>query len=109
LIAGETVTAAWLAATRYLSTRDREQFNLVTTVVDPDPDLADRHVVTELNRLLERRGWQPVETVANTIFPAALARAGRYAAANRALSPLQQDRDVAAARNDARANPSVLV
>ena len=45
LIAEETVTTAWLAALEHLNANGRRQFNLVTTVADPDPERADLRAV----------------------------------------------------------------
>lgn len=72
LITGESVTAAWLGALEHLNANGRRQLNVITSVADPDPARADPRVVTELDGLLDRRGWQRVSTVANTIFPSAL-------------------------------------
>jgi thymidylate synthase len=76
LITDETITAAWLAALEHLNANGRDQLNLVTTIIAPDPETADAYVIRELDRLLDDHGCQRVETVANTIFPAALVRAG---------------------------------
>jgi hypothetical protein len=91
LISGETITAAWLAALDHLNANGLEQFNLVTTIIDPNPELSDPCVVAELNHLLDRHGYQRVETVGNTIFPSAFAYTGnnreRLYARYRALLP----------------------
>ena len=72
LITGETITTAWLGALDHLNANGRRQLNLVTTIADPDPERVDPGVVALLDDLLDRRGWQRVATVANTIFPVAL-------------------------------------
>jgi hypothetical protein len=77
LITGDTLTSAWLAALGHLVRVDREAFGLVVDIADPVPDRVDSRVVAELDDLLRRTGRQDVATVANTIFPAALASSSR--------------------------------
>lgn len=72
---GETITDAWLAALAYLNDAEgKEQFNLIVDIEDPTPDASNPAVVEVLDRLLASKGLQRTETVANTIFPAELAR-----------------------------------
>lgn len=75
LVNGDTLTEAWLAVLERLQGCGREAFNLVVAVSDPRPEFADTRVVRELNAVLRAEGLQPVDTVANTIFPSALASA----------------------------------
>ena len=70
LICGETITDAWLADVEHLFTHG-EQLNLVTTIADPTPGLADRRIIEEVDRWLLGAGKQRVDTVASTIFPTA--------------------------------------
>lgn len=49
-----------------------ETYNLVVAIPDPQPGSADTEVVATLNAALRGERLQPVETVANTIFPSAL-------------------------------------
>jgi thymidylate synthase len=72
-ISAETLTDAWLADLEYLCEHG-EQLNLVTTIANRDPELAVRRVIENLDGWLFRKGLQRVETVANTIFPAAYLR-----------------------------------
>lgn len=72
-ICAETLTDAWLADLEYLHDHG-EQLNLVTTISNPDPGLADLRVVQELDSWLASHGYQHVESVANTIFPEAYLR-----------------------------------
>lgn len=69
LIIGASITEAWLMALEHLYLNGRRQLNLITTIMDPDPDRCDPCVVKELDSVLDSRGWQCVDTVANTIFP----------------------------------------
>jgi hypothetical protein len=71
------ITDAWLGAVRQLRVANREQFDLIVDVDDPTPRLADHGVIAALDDLLIRLSLQPVRTVANTIFPARLARTSR--------------------------------
>jgi thymidylate synthase len=76
-IGGDSMTAAWLAAMRYLQAQGRAVFDLAVEIADPAPERSDQAVVTALGRRLADAGCQSVETVANTIFPAALAATSR--------------------------------
>lgn len=75
-LCGETLTDAWLAALEHLHDHDGEQLNLVTEIADPEPELANSQVIAELDGWLLRKQKQRVDTVANTIFPAAFVRGG---------------------------------
>jgi hypothetical protein len=72
-IAGPDISTAWIRACRALD-RIRTHRAYHTTVRIEDPTRDDAGVRAELDRILESKGKQPVRTVANTIFPAALAR-----------------------------------
>ncbi|GGN51726.1 thymidylate synthase [Actinoplanes campanulatus] len=66
------VSTAWIRACRaLLENRSHRAFHTVVRIVDPQRD--DPRVRAELDRILTAKGMQPVSTVANTIFPAALA------------------------------------
>lgn len=72
LICGDTLTEAWLADLEHLHHQGREELNLITTIVDPNPDRADVRMIEEIDDWLLRMGQQRVGTVANTIFPSYL-------------------------------------
>ena len=74
LIRGETITEAWLNAVIYLRSVGWEQFDLVVDVDDATPSATPPGVIGTLDQFLMRKGLQSVRTVANTIFPAQLAR-----------------------------------
>ncbi|SNY57239.1 hypothetical protein [Paractinoplanes atraurantiacus] len=66
------VSTAWVRACRsLLDIRNHRAFHTVVRILDPQHD--DPAVRAELDRILAAKGLQPVRTVANTIFPAALA------------------------------------
>jgi hypothetical protein len=66
------VSTAWVRACRaLLDIRTHRAFHTVVRIHDPRRD--DPVVRAELDRILAVKGKQPVRTVANTIFPAALA------------------------------------
>ena len=66
------VSTAWVRACRaLLDIRTHRAFHTVVRIHDPRHD--DPSVRAELDRILMAKGMQPVRTVANTIFPAALA------------------------------------
>ncbi|MGI5473340.1 hypothetical protein [Streptomyces sp. CA-132043] len=73
-VSGRDVTRAWIAACNALDRNDnpaRTGYHTVVRIADPtSDDLAFR---AELDRLLEGKELQAVQTVANTLFPAALA------------------------------------
>jgi hypothetical protein len=70
--AGQNVSDAWLQTVRMLdATSDRRCFHLMTHIARPtDEDPLIRAAADDLQRDL---GCYPIDTVANTIFPAALA------------------------------------
>jgi hypothetical protein len=71
LIRGRTAGAAWANALRAFPD-SRELFGLVVDVEEPtEPEIAGQ--AQPLDDLLERLGEQSIRTVANTIFPQALA------------------------------------
>jgi hypothetical protein len=73
LIQAQTVSAAWCDAVR--ATRSAEDQKLYHLIVSVERPLAeDQQVREEMDKLLAVRGLQRVETVANTIMPAALAQ-----------------------------------
>lgn len=74
----DTISGAWLDAVRHLRSHEGEEFDLVVTTADPTPATCDPMVTAALDELLERKGWQRVATVANTIFPAELAACVGY-------------------------------
>lgn len=69
-----TLTDAWKDDLEYLSGQGGEQLNLITTIVEPDPDQIEEGIVEELDALLLRKKKHRVGTVANTIFPSAYLR-----------------------------------
>ncbi len=73
IITGQTLTSAWLAAVEHLVGHGKQEFNLIVDVVDSDPEVIDQEVVAALDRLSTRTPRHTVGTVANTIFPQALA------------------------------------
>ena len=76
LTEGQGVAGAWIHAVQKLDQLpDRRALHTVVRIVDPLRDDPDTHA--GLDRVLERLGLQPVETVANTIFPADLAARSR--------------------------------
>lgn len=76
LVEGQGIAVAWIRAVQKLDQLpDRRAFHTVVRIADPLRDDPDTH--TGLDRALERLGLQPVETVANTIFPADLAARSR--------------------------------
>ncbi len=76
LVEGRGIAAAWISAVKKLDQMpDRRAFHTVVRIGDPLRD--DPHTHAGLDRALEWLGLQPVETVANTIFPADLAARSR--------------------------------
>ncbi|GIJ22872.1 hypothetical protein [Micromonospora lutea] len=66
------VSTAWVRTCRaLLDVPTHRAFHTVVRILDPQRD--DPVVRAELDRILAVKGMQPVRTVANTIFPAALA------------------------------------
>ena len=74
LVKGATAGEAWHRSLALLATNNRQIFDLLVEVVDPTTVELDRLYVAALDHLLLARGWQETESVANTIFPANLAR-----------------------------------
>jgi hypothetical protein len=74
LVQGGTLTTGWLEAMMRISERGGEIYNLIVEVSDPETQGADDRMVAELEALLSASGLQPVDTVANTIFPSSLVR-----------------------------------
>lgn len=71
-VAGADLSLAWLEAARQLERiPGRKAAHQVVRIVDPTAE--DPAVRAELDRVLASRGWQSTGTVANTIFPHALA------------------------------------
>jgi hypothetical protein len=72
IVEAPDVSEAWLRAARALAAMPgRTAAHLVVRIQDPLRD--DRYVRSELDRVLTAKGWQSTGTVANTLFPAALA------------------------------------
>lgn len=70
------VASAWIRAVAELDkTPERRAYHTVVRISDPLRDDPDTHA--RLDQVLERLGLQPIETVANTIFPAELAARSR--------------------------------
>ena len=76
-VAGQTISDAWLEAFQHLHTSGREEFDLVVSISDPASDHLDHAVQEVLDNFLREHDFQEVGTVANTIFPAQLARTAR--------------------------------
>lgn len=73
-VTGRDVTRAWIAACNALDRKDnplRTGLHTVVRITDPTGD--DASFRTELDRLRIAKGHEPIETVAGTLFPAALA------------------------------------
>lgn len=77
LVQSGTLTESWVAAVEELLANGGDLFNLIVAIANPIADAADASVIAALDELLALEGHQRVETVANTIFPAAMARAAR--------------------------------
>lgn len=72
VVEGQGIATAWMRAVRKLDEiPDRRAIHTVVRISDPLQDDPNTHA--DLDRVLDRLGLQPVETVANTIFPADLA------------------------------------
>lgn len=77
-IRGVTISDAWLntvAVASELPGRDRGLFHLVTRIDDPRQE--QPKIRTAADDLLSALGLDPIETVANTIFPAQMAATSR--------------------------------
>ncbi len=72
-VSGPDISTAWIRACRALDRIPTHRAYHTTVHID-DPTHDDPGVRAELDRVLESKGKQPVRTIANTIFPAALAR-----------------------------------
>lgn len=71
-VQGPDVSTAWVRACRALLDFDTHRaFHTIVRIHDPQRD--DPTVRAEIDRILTVKGMQQVRTVANTIFPAALA------------------------------------
>lgn len=73
-VEGPDVTRAWIAACNALDRRDnpsRTGFHTVVRIADPTAD--DSGFRAELDRVRAGQRHEPIETVANTLFPARLA------------------------------------
>jgi hypothetical protein len=76
VVEGQGVATAWIRAIWKLEELpDHRAFHTVVRIGDPLHDDPDTHA--GLDRVLDRLGRQPVDTVANTIFPADLAARSR--------------------------------
>lgn len=74
LVRGGSLTDAWFYAVEQLRDGGREAFDLIVGIADPDLNAACPEVIAMLDALLESKGCQDTRTVANTIFPKALAQ-----------------------------------
>lgn len=74
-VAGPDISAAWLAACQALQGDPPVAYHTVVRIADPRSE--DPAVRAGLERILAAHDLQPVGTVANTIFPAALAATSR--------------------------------
>ncbi|MFJ2007887.1 thymidylate synthase family protein [Streptomyces chartreusis] len=73
-VAERDVTRAWVAACNKLDSRDNPQRTGLHTVVRiADPLSDDAAFRAELDRLRTGQGLEPLETIASTLFPSALA------------------------------------
>ena len=73
-VAERDVTHAWIAACNKLDRKDNpDRTGLHTVVRIADPLSDDRVFRAELDRLRTAHSLEPLDTVANTLFPAALA------------------------------------
>jgi hypothetical protein len=75
LVTGRTITDSWLAALGLLHRSPSEEvYDLLVEIQEPAPLGRNDPVVARLDSVLAQKGWYDTETVANTIFPAELAR-----------------------------------
>lgn len=74
-ITGTDISAAWLTACRTMHGLGPVAYHTVVRIRDPLAE--DQTIRKALDSLLEEAGLQLVDTVANTIFPAALAASSR--------------------------------
>ncbi|MEU8369060.1 hypothetical protein [Micromonospora tulbaghiae] len=75
-VAGKDISTAWLNACRALQkTANRRAYHTVVRIDNPGEE--DLQIRGELDRILKAKQLQPIRTVANTIFPTALAKVSR--------------------------------
>jgi hypothetical protein len=100
-VAGPDISAAWLAACRAMRGNPPVAYHTIVRIKNPLSE--DPAVRAALEQILAKHGLQPVSTVANTIFPAAIAQTSsdhlelsrRYVAmlpTLKRLSPTKNDR-----------------
>lgn len=76
MVSAATLSDAWLETlVQVAATPDRKLFHTVTQITDPTAENSAVRAVAD--GLLAERGDQPIETVANTLFPAHLAATSR--------------------------------
>jgi hypothetical protein len=76
MVSAATLSDAWLETlVQVAATPDRKLFHAVTQITNPTAE--NPAVRAAADGLLSERGDQPIETVANTLFPAQLAAASR--------------------------------
>jgi hypothetical protein len=73
LVREMTVDTAWVAALERLHALHGKCFDLVVDIAKPDQGIVRGQLLNRLDASLRAHAWQSVETVANTIFPSALA------------------------------------
>jgi len=75
-VSGPDITAAWIRACTALDQfPSRRAYHTVVRIEDPTSD--DPSIRAQLDQILASKQKQPVRTVANTIFPAAMARSAK--------------------------------
>lgn len=74
-VAGADISAAWLAACRAMRGKRPVAYHTVVRIENPLSE--DPAIRAGLEQILEKHQLQPVSTVANTIFPAAIAGTSR--------------------------------
>ena len=74
VIKGTNVSNTWLKAILHLKANRKEAYNLIAEI--EHPTVEDLETKYELNTLLESKNLQPIDTVANTIFPTDLITKG---------------------------------
>lgn len=73
-ISETTITRAWLASVQALEQSDRDVFSLVASIASPgEPTGVEALVRRHIDGVLTAAGLQDTQTVANTVFPVALA------------------------------------
>lgn len=73
LLTAPSIVGAWIAGLDDLGANGRQSNDLLIEATRPDDNSGDQAVIDTLDRFLVARGWQDTLTVANTIFPSALA------------------------------------